>query len=504
MRLALGSSRARLARHVALESALLALLGGIVGVLLAHAGTSALVAMAPAEIPRLGEIAIDGTALAFTAGVSLLAALLFGVLPALASSSTNTMGLLRDGGRGSTIGRARHRARNVLVTTQVALAFVLVIGSGLMVRSFAALHSVDPGFSTDNLLTFTVQPLPTKYENAQAVARFYDRLIERLEAVPGVTRAGAVNTLPLTGRGCCYMASVIEEFPPAEGELPPSFFHRRTTPGYFEAMRIPVVEGRAFTSDDHNHRLGSIIISRSVKDRYWPDTSALGKRITDWAGTQAQVVGVVGDVHRALDIAPDQMLYLPMLDAEGANPSMMPVTAMTMTIRTAVEPLSLVSTIRTAIAEVDPDVPMVDVRSMQGVLGDSVSRTRFTMSLLVIAALIALFLGAVGLYGVLSYVVSQRAPEIGLRLALGASPGAMRGMVASQGLRLAGVGVLIGLIAALVLGRVMETQLYGVDPVDPVTLAAAAAVFLTVAIFASVLPARRAAAVAPMDTLRVG
>jgi putative ABC transport system permease protein len=181
----------------------------------------------------------------------------------------------------------------------------------------------------------------------------------------------------------------------------------------------------------------------------------------------------------------------------------MPVTAMTMTIRTAVEPLSLVSAIRTAIAEVDPDVPMVDVRSMQRVLGDSVSRTSFTMSLLVIAALIALFLGAVGLYGVLSYVVSQRAPEIGLRLALGASPGAMRGMVVSQGLRLVGVGVLIGLIAALMLGRVMVTHLYGVDPVDSVTIASAAAIFLAVAVLASALPAHRAAAVAEMDTLRV-
>jgi putative ABC transport system permease protein len=501
VRLALGSSRARLARHVALESALLALLGGIGGVLLAHAGTSALVAMAPASIPRLGEIAVDGTALVFTAGVSLLAALLFGVLPALASSSTNTLGLLRDGGRGSTIGRARHRTRNVLVMTQVALAFVLVIGSGLMVRSFAALHSVDPGFSTANLLTFTVQPLPTKYEDAQAVARFYDRLIERLEAVPGVTRAGAINTLPLAGWGCCWMPSVIEEFPPAEGQRPPEFFHRRTTPGYFEAMSIPVVEGRAFTPDDHNHRLASVIISRSVKDRYWPDTSALGKRIV-LGGTQTQVVGVVGDVHRALDIAPDQMLYRPMLDAEGA-PSVMPLEAMTLTLRTAVEPLSLVNAIRTAIAEVDPDVPMADVRSMQRVLGDSVSRTRFTMSLLVIAALIALFLGAVGLYGVLCYVVSQRAPEIGVRLALGASPRAMRGMVVSQGLRLVSVGVLIGLVAAVALGRVMVTQLYGVHPVDPVTLAAAAAVFLTVAVFASVLPAGRAAGVAPMDTLRV-
>lgn len=503
VRLALGSSRVRLARHVLIESVLLALLGGITGVLLAYAATSVLVSFAPTSIPRIDEIDVNRTVLAFTAGVSVLAGLLFGVLPAMASSSTSMMGALRDGG--TTIGRARHRTRNALVITQVALAFVLVIGSGLMVRSFAALHSVDPGFSTRNVLTFTVQPLPTKYEDASAVARFYDTLIERLEAVPGVTRAGAVNTLPLTGWGCCNMISVIEEFRPADGALPPTFHTRRATPGYFEAMRIPVIEGRAFIPDDHEHRLGSVIISGSVKDKYWPDTSAIGKRITV-SGTevQAQVVGVVGDVHRELGSAPDQMLYVPMRDAEGANQGVMPLTAMAVTIRTAVEPLSLVSAIRTAIAEVDPDVPMVDVRPMERVLGDSMSRTRFTMSLLVVAALIALFLGAVGLYAVLSYVVSQRAPEIGLRLALGSSPGAMRTMVVSQGLRLLGVGVLIGLGAAVVLGQLMVTQLYGVHPVDPVTLVTAAGVFLAVAVFASVLPAGRAAAMEPVDTLRVG
>ena len=302
VRMALGGSRARLARPVFVESALLALIGGIAGVLLAYAATDALVFMAPAGIPRLGEIGVSGAALAFTAAVSVLAAVLFSVLPALGSISAKTMGALRDGGRTATFGRDRHRTRNALVMTQVALAFVLVIGSGLMVRSFDALRSVDPGFSADDLLIFTVRPLSTKYEGAEAVAQFYDRLIERLEAVPGVTRVGAINALPLMSDGP-ELTTVIEEFPPAEGEFPPVFAVRRTTPGYFEAMRIPVVEGRAFTSDDHDRRLGSVIISRSVKDRYWPDTSALGKRITV-AGVPTRVVGVVGDVRATgLDLA---------------------------------------------------------------------------------------------------------------------------------------------------------------------------------------------------------
>jgi len=496
VRVALGSGRARLVRQMLVESVVLALMGGAAGVLLAYAGIRALVLVGPVGIPRLDDIGINGAALAFTAVVSVLAGALFGVLPALRASSTRVTTALRDSSRSATVGRARHRTRNALVMTQVALAFVLVIGSGLMVRSFQALRSVDPGFSAGGVLTFEVRPLPTKYVNAEAVAQFYDRLIERLEAIPGVIRAGGIVTLPLTG-SANNLAALIEEFPPAEGAFPPVFEVRRAMPGYFEAMHIPVVEGRTFTPDDHTRRLPSVIISNSVKARYWPDTSALGKRI-DIGKISARVVGVVGDVHGAsLDVAAEQFLYLPILDATGGG-----VQAMTMTVRTASEPLSLVSTIRSAIAEVDSDLPMAKVQSMERVLGDSISRTSFTMSVLVIAALIALFLGAVGIYGVLSYVVSLRTPEIGTRLALGASPGAVLRMVLSQGMRLAGVGALMGLVVAIALGRVMVALLYGVSPVDPVTLVATSAVFLAVAVLASLLPAARAAGIAPVDALR--
>jgi len=262
-------------------------------------------------------------------------------------------------------------------------------------------------------------------------------------------------------------------------------------------MDIPVVEGRVFTPDDHTRQPPAVIISNSVKAQYWPGASALGKRI-DIGKISARVVGVVGDVHHtSLDGPADQFLYLPIADATGGG-----VQAMTMAVRTTVEPLSLVSTIRSAIAELDRDLPMAKVQSMEGVLGDSMSRTSFTMSVLVIAALIALFLGAVGIYGVLSYVVSLRTPEIGTRLALGASPGAVRRMVLSQGMRLAGVGALMGLVAAVALGRVMVGQLYGVSPVDPATLVATSAIFLAVAVLGSLLPAARAAGTAPVDALR--
>lgn len=504
VRMALGSGRARLTRQMLVESTLLALIGGAAGVVLAHAGTRALPSFGPASgFPRLGEVAVNGTVLAFTAVVSVLTGVLFGVLPAFRSSSAVSLGALRDGGRNATVGRDRHRTRNVLVVTQIALAFVLVVGSGLMVRSFAALRSVDPGFAAENLLTFRVQPLATKYPDPERLAQLYDRLVERLDAVPGVTRAAAINSLPFSIYHCCDMNTAIEEFPAAEGQVP-HFITHRASPGYFETMGIPVIEGRAFTPNDHRRRLGSVIISRSVKERYWPDTSALGKRIA-WGRVQAQVVGVVGDVHDlSLDLSPDQNMYLPLLDVEGTPNEFVSLSGGALAVRTAVEPLSFVSAIRAAIAEVDPDLPMADIRTMQGVVGDSIARTSFTMSLLLLGALIALFLGAVGIYSMLSYVVSQRTPEIGIRSALGATPETVRRMFLSQGMRLAAAGVLIGLLAAVALGRVMLAQLYGVTPTDPVTLFAGSAIFLAVAGAASLLPAARAARTAPLDALRAG
>jgi len=387
----------------------------------------------------------------------------------------------------------------VLVTTQIALGLVLVIGAGLMVRSFEALRSVDPGFSAEGVLTFRVSPLSTKYGEPDDVAQFYDRLTERLESLPGVIGVGAIDKVPLTWFGPSY-GSVVEEFPPADDALAPVFPTRRAAPGYFESMNIPLIEGRTFTPDDHNQRLPAVIISESVKDRYWPDESALGKRITVMERIPTQVIGVVGDVHDAnLETEGEQFLYLPIVDSTGGG-----AREMTMTVRAGVEPLSLVNAIRAAIAELDTDLPMADVQSMERILGDSMSRTSFVMSLLLIGALIAVFLGAVGIYGALSYLVSQRTPEIGIRSALGADRNHVRRMFLWQGMRLAIVGVLIGLIAAVGLGRVMQALLYEVSPVDLATLVAASAIFITVAALASYLPASRAARTAPVDALRVG
>jgi len=496
VRIALGSGRGRLIQYVMTESMLLSLVGGAVGILLAWIGTRALVSAGPASIPRLEEIGLNTNVLLFTTAVSVAAGLLFGLLPALRAGSKRTLAALRDGGRGSTIGRDRHRARSVLVVGQVALALMLLVGSGLMVRSFQQLRSVDPGFGAEGVMTFRLSPPPSKYPGGDATAQFYDQLIERLEAIPGATSAGGITNLPLTGGGA-ILTTQIDDFPTPEGEFPPTFLIRRATPGYFETMGMPVVEGRTFTSDDHNARLGSLIISESIKRQYWPNESALGKRLTT-QGAPARVVGVVGDVHdTGLEIPAEQFIYKPMLDSVGGG-----VRPMMMTVRTDGDPEALVSEIRAAVEGLDPELPITELQSMEDILGDSLSRTSFTMSLLLLAAVVALFLGSVGIYGVLSYVASQRTAEMGVRLALGADAATVRKIILSQGMMLAMIGVVAGLAGAFALGGVMSSLVYGVSPADPITLVGVSVVFLVVAAGASLVPAARAARTPPAVALR--
>ena len=403
---------------------------------------------------------------------------------------------LRDGGRGATIGRDRHRARSVLVVTQVALALVLLVGSGLMVRSFQELRAVDLGFTAEGLLTFRLAPAPFKYRTAESRTQFYDGLIDRLEDLPRVTSAAGAMWLPLMGLGGSQNTR-IEEFPPTADELGPSFLMRRVTPGYFETMGIPVVEGRSFIADDHNVRLGSLIISKSLKDLYWPDVSALGKRI-QVAGASATSIGVVGDVHAlGMDSPIEPHIYKPMLDSVGGG-----VGPMRMVVRSDAEPLSLVPAIQSVIETLDRDLAMTNIRSMEDMVADSMSRTTFTMTLLVLAAIIALFLGSVGVYGVISYIVSQRTSEIGVSVALGADSKNVRTMILMQGLRLAGAGVAIGLLAAAALGRLLTSLLYGVSSFDPLTFVGGSLIFLAVAALAALIPAVRAARIPPAVALQ--
>lgn len=496
VRMALGSGRGRLIQYVMTESVLLSLIGGGGGILLAMGGTRALVWVGPASIPRMDEIGINGDVLWFTVAVSLVAGLLFGVLPAIRAGSRKVLPELSNSGRGSTIGRRRHRARSMLVVAQVALALVLLIGSGLMVRSFQQLRSVDPGFVADGIMTFRLSPPPTKYEGGEPVAQFYDELIERLEAIPGAVSAAGINNLPLTGGGAILTAR-IDEFPVEEGDFPPSFLARRVTPGYFKTMGVPIVEGREFIPDDHNARLGSLVISESVKREFWPDESALGKRITH-AGAPGRVVGVVGDVRdTGLEVSAEQFVYKPMLDSVGGG-----VRSMMLVVRTDGEPNALIPSIRAAVDGIDPMLPITNLESMEDLLADSLSRTSFTMSLLVLASIVAVFLGSVGIYGVLAYVVSQRTSEIGVRLALGADTKGIRNLVVRQGMGLAVLGIVVGILAAGFMTRLLSALLFEVSPLDVLAFGGGSGIFLAAALLACLFPAMRATSIAPVEALR--
>jgi putative ABC transport system permease protein len=500
VRIALGSGRRRLIQYLLTEGAVLGLLGGAVGTLLAFGGLSALKAMAPASLPRLSEIGINGTVLALTALLSLVAGLLFAMLPALRTRAPGIISSLRDRRR-VTLGRDRHLARNALVVAQVALALTLFVGSTLMIRSFAALHAIDPGFDPSHVLTLRVSPGTARHPTAEAVARFYDELLAGLRALPGVTATGAALFLPMTGGigglGGPFLGAGIEDFPRAPGDPMVTFVYRRATPGYFEAMGIPVIEGRTFTPDDHQRRLGTLIISKSIKDRYWPGTSALGKRLAI-AGPPATIVGVVGDVHDTrLDAPVEPVVYKPLLDATGGT-----VRAMTLTIRTTTDPEQLIPAVHRTLQALDPDLAVDDVRPMQSVVGDSLSRTSFTTTILTLAAGIALFLGAIGIYGVMAYGVVQRTGEIGVRQALGASRATVVRMIVREGMTMTGAGIVLGLAAALGLGRVLTSLLYGVAPSDIATLVGGAVVFMGVAALASVIPVARAVRMSPATALR--
>jgi putative ABC transport system permease protein len=472
------------------------------GVTLAYGSVRALVAVAPASIPRLDEIGLNLTVLVFTAAVSVAAGVLFAMLPALRTRSSRVLTSLQAG-RSGNAGRERHVLRRGLVVAQVALALALFVGSTLMVRSFAALSGIDPGFDPSDVLTFRVAPGATRYRDSEDVARFYDTLLEKVRAIPGVATAGAASFLPMTGGigglGGPFLGTEIEDAPLEAGARAPNSVFRRASPGYFETMRIRLIEGRTFTNDDHKRRLGSAIISESLKNTYWPRSSALGKKVTVvGTGAPARVVGVVGDVRDTAPDAPVQpVVYKPMLDERGGS-----IRAMAVTVRTNRDPLAVLPEIRRTIAALDPDLPLSDIQTLETVVGASMSRTSFTMTVLVVAAGIALFLGAVGIYGVMAYGVAQRTGEIGLRQALGADRASVFRLILGEGLRMDALGIVVGLTASLVLGQALSSLLYGVNPYDGATLALAAVVFLVVGALASALPVLRAVRVSPAVALR--
>ena len=503
LRRAIGAGHWDVVRPFLAESLALTLAGGALGVAVAALAVQTTLGLAPAGIPRMSEVGVDLRVLAFTGAVSLLAALLFGLFPSLRFIRSDLSGHLKDGGgRGGTTGRERHRARNTLVVVQVALALVLLVGSGLMIRSLVALLAVDAGFEAEGVLTVRLSVPPGEIAEPAGVADFYRQLQDRLRAQPGVEAVGAIGGLPLTGQ-MGFFGHAIEDHPTAPDAIPPLAFGTFADPGYFETMGIEVVEGRSLAPGDRADGFRGVVVSQAFVERWWPEGDALGKRLRPGGGPGEwwEIVGVVENVrNRSLEEEPEEIIYYPTVVGEPAQPGS--IRSRDLVVRVAGDPAAFLPILRREVRDLNARIPLANPRTMQAVVAESASRTSFTMVVLSAASFVALLLGMVGIYGVVSYVVSQRTREIGVRMALGAPRKTVRTMVVRQGMTLAAVGVAIGLVGAFAGSRVLETLLYGVSATDPMTYIGVASVLAAVALLASWIPARRAAGVDPAIALR--
>lgn len=493
IRLALGASRWRITRQLLTESALLGFAGGAVGLLLAVWCVDSIIALAPGNLPRIGEVRIDGRVLFFTLVTSLVTGIVFGIAPALQLPRLSIQEVVKDGGRGST-GSRRRWLRRSLVVSEVAVAMVLLIGAGLLINSFWRLQQVDRGFDARNVLTLNMT-LSRYSTNEQQVA-FLKETLERVSQTPGVRAAGVTSTLPLGGGPSTEF--VIEGRPPLAAGDQPTADIRIVDPNYFHAMGIPLRAGRPFAETDSTTAPAVMVINENMARRFWPDEDPIGKRVTmkDWgAPLTGEIVGIAGDVKAdGLDSETRPMIY-------WAYPQF-PVIFNSIVVRTDGNPLSLAGAIKSQIWSVDPAQPIASVATMEQLLADSVSPRRFNMTLIGVFAVIALALAAVGIYGVISYTVSQRTHEIGIRVAVGAQGADVLRLVVGQGMALALSGVGVGLIAAFGLTRLMSSLLFGVTATDPLTFIAVPVILTGTALAACFVPARRATKIDPMIALR--
>jgi len=513
VRLALGASRARLLRQLLTESMVLALAGGTLGVALARLGLRVLVALAGTSLPRSDAIGLDRNVLAFTMLISLVTGLGFGLLPALRVSRSEMSEALRDGARGSTEGTARGRVRAVLVASEIALALVLLAGAGLAIRSFAALRAIDPGFDPRGVLSAIVSLYGTAEAPPGRREAFYTSTLERVRRLPGVESASLINHLPIAG-DIWGLQFLIEGRPrPRPAEMPRTTF-RVVYPGYFTAMRLPILRGRDVAETDRVGAPRVVVVNDVFARRSWPNENAVGKRVTfnptADSPTWFTVVGVVkNDVQSDWSAPAQEEVFLPYLqEREYLESGGGHVGYMTLVVRAscagvpACNPASLAPALRDAVRSLDRSVPVTDIQTMEEVIGGANARPRFTLVLLATFAGVALVLAAVGIYGVVSYAVSRRTHEIGVRVALGASPSVVVRLIVAQGMGVVGVGVAIGLAGALVASRLMTQLVYGVRVTDPTTYAGVAALLAAVALVASYIPARRATRIDPLVAMR--
>lgn len=508
VRSALGAGRGRIIRQLLAESALTSICGGVLGLVLAWWMSRTLVAFAPSTLPRLNEITIDARILGFTAAVSMLTALLCGLLPAWELARPDTGDALKEGARGGTAGRRHRRIFNTLVATQVALAVVLLVGGGLLYRSFARLMSVDPGIRPEHVLTLGTTLPVSGYRSAADVRTFYTRLLDAVQSLPGVSAAGTTTLLPLNVME--RRAFTIENPSPQSRELGGSVAAEWVNGRYFEALGIPLKRGRYFTPQDVANAEPVVIINDTLARLYWKDTDPVGQRLAWGGATQhgpwMRIVGVVGDVKQgALNTKIDPQTYVPwqqVSDGMVAESVVGQMRSLKLAIRTAMEPTALAPAVRQQIRSLDPALPVTAVRTMEEVVRLSAATQQFNTTLLGAFALLALLLAAIGIGGVLATSVSRRTQELGVRMALGAPRRLLLRMVLREGMVLAGLGIAAGLPIAWMASRVMKALLYEIGPRDPLTFIGAASLLLAVALAACSIPAWRATQVDPMVALR--
>ena len=502
IRTALGASRMRVVRQLLTESLVIALLGGALGLLFAAAALGPLLRLSAGAVPDVGGIHMDRAVLAFTAAAALITAILFGLLPALGTARLDLRETLAEGGRSGTGGVLNRRLRSALVISEFALAMMLLVGAGLLLRSFERMQSAAAGFQPDHLLVADIPLSHIAYAKSGQRYQFFDRLLERVRALPGVRSAAAANFLPMSGNGSLLHFNIQGRPPKSPHEFIASGY-RTVTAGYLETLQVPLIAGRLIGPNDDEKAPFVVVVNQSFAKQYFGPEQPLGKRMQLGALPEQEVpwmevVGVVGDVRRGLAVEPQAEMYLPWKQAD----TLLPVFTLSVVLRTAVDPGAETSALRGAVTGIDANQPLVKVRTMDDTIATSAAQPRFRTWLLGLFAALALVLSAIGIYGVMSYSVTQRVSEMGIRMALGAQPNQVFSLVTGQGLRLALAGVVLGVAASLALTRVLGSFLYEVSAFDPITFLAVAALLVGVGFLASYVPARRATSVDPLVALR--
>ena len=503
VRTALGAGRAQIVSQLLTESVLLSIAGAVAGLAAAWAGLQIVVTLRPANLPRLDETALDGTVLFFTALLAIVTGILFGLLPALQLSRPDVTNALKDGGRTGTAGRSRQLARRALVVLQLASSVVLALAAGLLIRSLVELNRIDLGFNPSNVLTAQLQVPAIAYPQQDDVVRFYRQTTERVAQIPGVRAVGAVRVLPLARQIGDWSIKI--EGRPYVPEENPNGDYQAVTPGYFQAMGLKLVRGRFLTDADREDTMPAAVINDTMAARYWPNEDAVGRQFM--MGTDDKpwltIVGIVGTVrHNAVVEEPRNEMYIAHAQLPGHIGST--PRGMTLVVKTDSDPLALTGQVRDAIRSIDRNLPVSDIKTMEQVAATALSQPRFVTFLLALFAGTALTLAAIGIYGTISLLVAERTQEMGIRLALGANRPAILKLVLGQGMILTAIGLVIGVAGAAILTRTLSGLIYGVGALDPLTFVAVPALLAAVALLACFLPARRAASVDPIATLRQG